>query len=323
VLKTLSLFSGIGGFELAMQAIGGFQVLDLVEKNPYRQKVLKQHFSSSTIHDDVKTFKPNKSYDLIVLGFPCKGMSVAGKGEGYDNKHSALWWDAYRIILESKPKFIIIENVRGFIDRGLRECIAALAVAGYKVDVPQIISAKEVGACHQRERVFVVAYTNSPEWGGEPTCWSRQIGEQIKAARGEVDLPAYASSIRQSAQSQSDCLSGSQRLETETEGLEQARTRTQSGRLLISCGEGDPRRLQFHSYLSGVVDGIPSWLDGYYQSGWWANNPSSGVVAAPHRSISDRQARISALGDSVTPQQAAVPLLRVKYLANFFRANVF
>jgi hypothetical protein len=72
--------------------------------------------------------------------------------------------------------------------------------------------------------------------------------------------------------------------------------------------------MQLSSQPERVPDGVSSWLDGYYRDGWWLNNPFLGITAAPKHSVPDRQKRMQALGDSCTPQQAAVPLMRVKYL---------
>lgn len=318
-ILTLSCFSGIGGAELACEAVGGFAVVDAVEKNPYRQQVLKKNFPDLTIHDDICTFHPQKPYDLVISTFPCTGMSVAGKGEGYGNKYSALWWESYRVIKESNPQFVVIENVRGFLLRGARECIDGLRMAGYVVEPPEIISAKEVGSVHQRERVFIVAYANRLERPGElPPPWAGQIRDQIAYVRNDL-LVTDSSCFGQSAQSQSASVSREEWLATE----ESQQTGTEGawlepGRSPVSCGEIDPRRPQFRPFDQRVDDGIPAQLHEYRPGGWWLDNPFYGSISAPKRSICDRQKRISALGDSVTPQQMAVPLMRVKYLASFF-----
>lgn len=268
-LTVLSCFAGIGGTELAAQAVGGFEVTDAIEINPFRQKVLRKNFPKLNIHSDIREFKGTSYYDVVTTTFPCKGMSTAGKGEGFGNKHSALWWESLRVIQECNPRFVIIENVRGFLKRGARDCIDGLRMAGYIVENPEIISAKECGAPHQRERVFVVAYrpanTDGLERGRElQPSWSRQVGSQIEVVKN------------------------------------------------------NSRRPQFPPFAKGMDDGVPSELDAYSRSGWWLDNPFRGQVSAPRRSVSDRQARISALGDSVTPQQMAAPLMRVKYLQQFF-----
>ena len=333
-LKTLSCFSGIGGFELAAQAVGGFNVTTAIEKDPYRQKVLKKNFPDLIIEDDITQYYPNEEFDLVVGGFPCKGMSYAGKGEGYANKHTALWWDMLRVIAECRPSFVIIENVRGFMHRGLRQCLASLAMAGYNFDVPQIISAKEVGACHLRERIFVVAYADSLVWREQPRCWSGQARCQIEAVRNAAtahsrrssppgddwDAKRPSSSVRQrQTESQSSCIQRRNSLETETERSDETGTWAEPGRSSVSCRETDSSRPQFPPFIQGVATGFSGKLDGFRQDGWWLENPFVGEVSAPRRTVPNRQQRISALGDTVTPQQAAIPLMRVKYLTELLQ----
>lgn len=321
-LTVLSCFAGIGGTELAAQAVGGFEVTDAIEINPFRQKVLRKNFPKLNIHSDIREFKGTSYYDVVTTTFPCKGMSTAGKGEGFGNKHSALWWESLRVIQECNPRFVIIENVRGFLKRGARDCIDGLRMAGYIVENPEIISAKECGAPHQRERVFVVAYrladTDGFEWRGKiPPSWSRQAGSQIEAVKGS-EL-ANASGFGYTAESQSSSVLGKDCVAKKESGQSQpAGTQPRPGGLSLLCREVNSRRPQFPPFAEGMDDGVPSELDAYSRSGWWLDNPFCGQVSAPRRSVSDRQARISALGDSVTPQQMAAPLMRVKYLQQFF-----
>ena len=336
MLKTLSLFSGIGGFEVAAEVVGGFNITDAVEKNPFRQQVLAKNFPSLNIHDDIIEFKSHiGQFDCIIGGFPCKGMSVAGKSEGYENKHSALWWEMLRIISECQPKFVVIENVRGFINKGLRECLASLRMAGYNFDVPQIVSAKELGAPHKRERVFVVAYSNSLVWREQPTEWSGQIRNQVEAVRDaaydclrQSDVakqrriaPRDCSIGQWSAEPKQDCLQREVGVATQTEEFDETGSWSEPGRQDLSCREVDTTQLQFSSFVSGMGYEFSSELhenrelnEMLYRDGWWATNPFVGEISAPKRSMDNRQARISALGDSVTPQQAAIPLMRVNYL---------
>jgi site-specific DNA-cytosine methylase len=329
-ITTLSCFSGIGGAELACEAVGGFEVTDAIEKHPYRQQVLKKNFPHLNIHDDICTFKPQNPYQLVISTFPCKGMSLAGKGLGYNNQHSALWWESYRLIKECNPQFVVIENVRGFLLRGARECIDGLRMAGYAVETPAIISAKEVGAIHQRERVFIVAYRLPPgfttdphglKWRGElQPSWAGQIRSQIAAVRGE-DFATDSSSLGLPAQFQPPGLPRGSCVEEEKP--QQARTERawlEPRRSPVPCGTIDSRWPQFRPFDQRVPDGLPPQLHEYCRGGWWLNNPFYGSISAPRKSIKDRQKRISALGDACTPQQMAIPLMRVKFLNQLFQA---
>ena len=159
MMRSLSLFTGIGGFELAAAALGCFQVEQFVEIDEDAQYVLRQHYPRIPIHSDIRTFSADPGqYDCIWGGFPCTGTSNAGKREGLAHPESNLWWQMLRIILEARPSFVIVENPEGLLVRGGREVVASLRMAGYCVEEPLLLSAKEVGAGHQRNRVFIVAF---------------------------------------------------------------------------------------------------------------------------------------------------------------------
>jgi DNA (cytosine-5)-methyltransferase 1 len=83
VLRHLDLFSGIGGFSLAAQMVGGIRTEQFVEIDPYCQRVLKKNFPGVPIHDDIRTYTANLGeFDLITFGSPCQDVSFAGKGAG-------------------------------------------------------------------------------------------------------------------------------------------------------------------------------------------------------------------------------------------------
>ncbi|WP_019499014.1 DNA cytosine methyltransferase [Pseudanabaena sp. PCC 6802] len=178
-MKHLDLFSGIGGFSLAAQALG-IKTVQFVEINPYCCHVLQKHFPTIPIHRDIRTFhaKPNQ-FDLITGGSPCQDLSLAGKRTGISGNSSALWFEMLRVIEEAKPRFVIWENVKGaFYTGGLSEVLHGLCQLGYRFDV-EILSAAAVGAPHLRERIFAVAYTRS--LCGQAPSWADQIRSQIAA----------------------------------------------------------------------------------------------------------------------------------------------
>lgn len=159
MMQSLSLFSGIGGFELAATVLNCFQVKQFVEIDRESQYVLAQHYPNIPIHDDIRTFHATRGqYDCIWGGFPCTGTSNAGNRAGLAHPESSLWWEMLRIILECRPSFVIVENPEGLLNRGGREVFASLRMAGYCCSDPLLISAKEVGAQHQRNRVFIIAF---------------------------------------------------------------------------------------------------------------------------------------------------------------------
>ncbi len=163
ILKHLDLFSGIGGFALAAQWVWGkdHEIVSFCEIEDFPQKVLKKNFPGAPIHNDIKTLDGSKfgTVDLVSGGFPCQPFSLAGKRRGKEDDRY-LWPEMVRIIEESKPRWVIGENVAGFVSMGLEQAVFDLESFGYEV-WPFIIPAAAVGAQHQRDRLWIVAHANS------------------------------------------------------------------------------------------------------------------------------------------------------------------
>ena len=188
-MKThLDLFSGIGGFALAARW-AGIETVQFVEIDPFCQKVLAKQFPGVPIHDDIKTFtyaechrrngeavsiqfgesrqegvvpsgcnKPRESNPhpfILTGGFPCQPFSCAGKRRGKEDDR-AIWPEMLRVISESKPHYVLAENVAGFINMGLDDCISDLEGEGYEVQA-FVIPACAKNAPHRRDRVWIVA----------------------------------------------------------------------------------------------------------------------------------------------------------------------
>jgi DNA (cytosine-5)-methyltransferase 1 len=160
-----SLFSGIGGFDLAAQWMGWENIFHC-EWNEFGQKVLKHHFPTSiSYHDITKTdFTIHRGkIDILTGGFPCQPYSLAGKRKGKnDDRH--LWPEMLRAIREIQPTFCVGENVFGLINWNggmvFNEVQADLEAQGYDV-WPYVLPACAVKAPHRRDRVWFVAYSNS------------------------------------------------------------------------------------------------------------------------------------------------------------------
>ncbi len=158
-----SLFSGIGGFEIAAEKMGWTNVFHC-EKNPFGQKVLKHHFPNSISYDDIKQtdFSIHRGeIDILTGGFPCQPYSSAGLRLGKnDERH--LFPQMLRAIKEIKPKWVIGENVRGLLswNEGMvfHEVYADLEREGYEVQ-SFLIPAASVNAPHKRDRVWFVAHS--------------------------------------------------------------------------------------------------------------------------------------------------------------------
>ena len=165
-LKLLDLFSGVGGFSYAAEKIiGGYKTTQFVEIDPYCQSVLRKNFPNTPIHNDIKTFtaKPGE-FDVFTIGFPCQDLSVAGKQRGINEQtRSGLFYESIRLLREVRPRFALFENVRNLLSHQkgetFQEVLFQIAKAGYNAEW-SVVSAKDLGACHLRQRVWIIAYTN-------------------------------------------------------------------------------------------------------------------------------------------------------------------
>jgi DNA (cytosine-5)-methyltransferase 1 len=152
-----SLFSGIGGLDLGLERVG-MKVIWQSEIDPYGCQVLKKHWPEVVNHGNIKEIKWGNIVrpDIICGGYPCQPFSTAGKRNGADDPRH-LWPWVREAISELRPKYAILENVRGHITLGLSEVLGELAGIGYDAEW-QIVSANSVGAPHLRERIIIVAY---------------------------------------------------------------------------------------------------------------------------------------------------------------------
>ncbi len=177
-----SLFTGIGGFDLAAHWCG-IRTLWQVEREPFCQDLLKQHFSDAILFDDVKNVG---SYELppvsiISGGFPCQPFSHAGKRKGQDDNRY-LWPQMLRIIQELQPNYVIGENVPGIISLALDEVLASLEKEGYYNET-FVIPACGIGAWHKRDRVWIISYKKdrfNAETRKQQNAYWRTVEEQIE-----------------------------------------------------------------------------------------------------------------------------------------------
>lgn len=162
-MKHGSLFSGIGGFDLAAEWMGWENVFHC-EWNEFGKKVLKYYWPNAiSYHDITKTdFTVHRgTIDILTGGFPCQPFSLSGEQQGGDDERY-LFPELLRAIREIKPRWVVGENVYGITTKKFRELFEAICTSmeaeGYKVQ-PVIIPASAVGAVHERERVWFIAYS--------------------------------------------------------------------------------------------------------------------------------------------------------------------
>lgn len=158
-MKILSLFSGIGGLELGLEAAGFGPVCWQVEKNRFARAVLAHHWPDAERFSHVESVSGDDfpGCDMIIGGFPCGDISLMGKGAGIDGQNSGLWREFARLVCEIRPRLVIVENVPYLARKGLDRILRDLSEAGYDAEW-ETISARDCGAPHKRERLFIIAY---------------------------------------------------------------------------------------------------------------------------------------------------------------------
>ena len=160
-LRLGSLFSGAGLCDLGF-AWAGFAHQWFCEIDQFCRAVLAEHWPGVPIYNDIKTFRAGEApaVDVLAGGFPCQAVSSGGKRSGIEiGTRSGLWYEFGRIITETHPKFVVIENVRGLLSLGINIVLGDLAEIGYDAEW-EVLPAAALGAPHHRERVFIVAYPN-------------------------------------------------------------------------------------------------------------------------------------------------------------------
>ena len=166
MLTGVSLFAGIGGFDLAMER-SGVKVVASVELDRSCRSILEKHFPDSKLFNDVTTvkgsdlieagFKPRTG--IITGGFPCQDLSVAGARTGLAGERSRLFWEIARIVEETQSEYFLIENVPGLLSsndgRDFGIVIGTMADLGYSV-AWRVLDAQYFGVPQRRKRIFIV-----------------------------------------------------------------------------------------------------------------------------------------------------------------------
>ena len=186
MITTLDLFAGIGGFALGLEATGHFRTTCFVENEPYCQAVLKHHWPDIPVLGDIRNVRrkelPDPSPGLICGGFPCQPFSNAGKQRAQDDPRH-LWPEMFRLIRECRPTWVVGENVTGLINLGLDEVLTDLESEGYATRTFNI-PACAVGAPHLRQRLWIVAHSDSesePDGTFDGNARQRQLGFEFMA----------------------------------------------------------------------------------------------------------------------------------------------
>lgn len=187
-----SLFSGIGGFDLAAEWAGWTNAFNC-EIDPFCQAVLKYHFPNAAQYEDIRTTDFTiwrGRIDVLTGGFPCQPFSLAGKRKGTDDDRY-LWPTMLGVIRVVRPRWVVGENVFGIVNWSdgmvFEQVCADLEAAGYKVQ-SYIIPAAGVGADHLRSRVWFVAHTNGIRLSAAPVHGRATSKEQVSAEHAMPSL---------------------------------------------------------------------------------------------------------------------------------------
>lgn len=190
-MNELALFAGAGGGILGGKLLG-WRTVCAVEIDPYAASVLVARQNDGTfepfpIWDDVRTFdgRPWRGIvDVVSGGFPCQDISAAGSGKGICGERSGLWSEFARIISEVRPQFAFVENSPMLTARGFGVVLGNLAEIGYDAEW-SCLSAAQCGAPHKRDRIWILAYSNSErqlqqEWiERQKRRWVSDVGETV------------------------------------------------------------------------------------------------------------------------------------------------
>lgn len=304
----LSLFSGIGGLDLAFEWAGG-AVAAMCEIDPFCQKVLRKHWPDVPLFGDVREVKGTHvgAVDVVYGGFPCQPFSVAGDRKGRDDPRF-LWPEFSRLVGEISPRWVVAENVPGILSLAADDVCQDLERLGYEVGIWNF-EALAVGAPHRRARVFFVAHMGDTEGRGrnhrgdrpnlgappEEDDASSGTGAYLSApdcerkqqpGGGVSNCGRWAGDVRAEAPSNSNC----QRREVQRNGVpaeqELGGAERRGGR-------------KFKPGMGRGFDGVSPWLDEDWENG----------IPRVARGVPDRVPRLKALGNAVVPQQA-YPIFR-------------
>lgn len=310
-LTHISLFTGIGGIDIAAEA-AGFRTIAQCEQAKFQNHVLEKYWKDIPRFQDIREITreglyaktKQRSATLVTGGFPCQPFSTAGRRKGFEDERY-LWPEMLRVIQELSPDWVLGENVAGFLNIGLHKTVSDLEEAGYSVRT-FVLPAVSVGAWHERKRVFAVGHKNHVsdtsckhrEDGAFPcTAWKEE-GWYSKETKFHGKDVVAGSGNGCPVQSGGNGADGDENRSTKNRGAEAA---------IYRAYQSGYENLQVKSRMGRVADGLSAWMDGHRL---WKEEPErTGKVAKKGQ---DWGNRMLSLGNAVVPQQV-YPVL--KYIA--------
>ena len=319
MLKVLDLFSGIGGFSRGFEATNFFETISFVENEPYCQAVLKHHWPEVPVLGDIKNVKaedlPTRP-DVICGGFPCQPFSQAGRQQAQDDPRH-LWPEMFRLIRECRPTWVVGENVVGLIRLGLDEVLTDLESEGYSTRTFNI-PACSVGAPHLRQRLWIVAHSDSesePDGSFDGNAGQRQLGFKFVA-----DSKCTGTGVEEHRSS------GQGRKSPDSSQPEVLRqnNRTSSSKGSSASGEDvadsdrDDRGRGRSTKSSERKSRMEHWSGGECNRSeeWWEVEPDVGRLVD---GLPNRVPQLRALGNSIIPQIAQKIAQAIKETYNVYK----
>ena len=293
-----SLFSGIGGFDLAAQWMNWTNVFQC-EKDEWCRKILAKNFPQSKQFADIKDFD-GKEYtgtiDVISGGFPCQPFSVAGQRKGKDDDRY-LWEEMLRVVGEIKPTYVIGENVTGIIGLALDTVLSDLEAQGYTTET-LIIPACGKNAWHRRDRVWIMAYANSIGRDNE----QKENGQTLHNRNGN-------GATKEQGRGKQQCRTGkpgSILSNTESKLSNERENGNDKEQGKIQLQTGGSNSLSTDTNDTGCKEQRQSITDGekFFApkcSSWWEAEPGMGRVV---NGLPGRVDRLKGLGNAIVPQVA-------------------
>jgi len=320
-----SLFSGLGGFDLAATWMGWENIFHC-EIDPFCRRILKHYWPETESYADIRKFKAAQyrgQIDILSGGFPCQPFSLAGKRKGTaDHRH--LWPEMLRVIGEIQPRWVVGENVLGLLNwsRGMvfRQVSVDLETAGYEV-WPYVLPACSVGAPHKRDRIWFVAHTASGARKQDFGCERGEPGQGRESIWRESN-PTGESRFASNAESDHDRRNGrpvesAAREEGQQEIRSQPSCESQSDdsfRISADSDSQQRRKGRLHPSGSETADEHPGAYNAWNPRRAWQKFPTQPPVCGGNDGISRRLDRItfstwrrksvSACGNAIVPQVA-------------------
>ena len=188
-MRVLDIFSGIGGASLGLHW-AGMRTVAFCEQDEFAAGVLRRRWPEVPVYADVRRLGAERlradgvlPAGLLIGGFPCQDISLAGRGAGIEGARSGLWGDMECLVAECRPRWVVAENVPGLRGRGADRVCGGLEALGYAC-WPLVVGAVHAGAPHRRQRVWIVGRSAAHAAGT-----GLEVGER-GAARAAPGLPA-------------------------------------------------------------------------------------------------------------------------------------